>query len=427
MSTREEAFCRPFDETSCCVADGLRSAHRPRVDVARSLHSRLAPCPGRRSGREGGGDQPGVSGRRGNTSARVLAAAVALIVGAGEGLVAQQAANPSDERAFHATVSIDNSIQTEFGDWQAKFRLTGSNLFRKGDAFYVEPSVLKEKWPNGVMTGYTLPIGSRGMTASLQYLKADFMFLGTSPLAGLQNDITYTILQVSRPLVFTQTKMISLSFGGVRSTSAYVMDENQFGETETVTLLTLGAMGMFGTPGLRLTNAFVQFSTNFHRADDSPTSNGEAGRLDLVAGHERWFTPDLSLFLFGIAAFSIDPLPLSHKVTIGGPFCVRGYNVNEAIGDRGFLVKAELRRRFALPKIGPVTVRAMLDQAGVKRKVPDATGSDSDYLLGGGVGATMAMAGRFSLSLDWAFPLNDHPVRDGKDNGRVWFTITTTY
>jgi len=65
---------------------------------------------------------------------------------------------------------------------------------------------------------------------------------------------------------------------------------------------------------------------------------------------------------------------------------VRTYNANEAMGGQGFLVKAELRHKFALPKIAPLTVRAMLDQAGVKRKIPDETGSDSDYLLGAGVG-----------------------------------------
>lgn len=343
------------------------------------------------------------------------------------GLFAQQPAAPSDAPSFHTTVSADNFIQTEFGDWQAKIRVTGTNLLRKGDSFYVEPSALQDKWPNGVMTGYTLPIGTRGTTASLQFLKADFMFLGTSPLAGLQNDITYTILQVSRPVAVAPTRMISVSAGGVRSTSAYLFDEKQLGETETVTLLTLGAMGMFGAPGVRLTNAMVQFSTNFDRADASPTSNGEPARLDLVAGHERWFTPDLSLFLFGIAAYSVDALPVSHKVTIGGPFCVRGYNVNEAMGDAGFLFKTELRRKLAVPRVAPLTVRAMLDQAGVMRKVDDATGSDDDYLLSAGLGVSMAMKGRYMLSLDWAHPLNDHPARDGKDDGRAWVGVSASF
>jgi hemolysin activation/secretion protein len=63
----------------------------------------------------------------------------------------------------------------------------------------------------------------------------------------------------------------------------------------------------------------------------------------------------------------------------------------------------------------------------VKRKVPDATGAVSDYLLGVGVGVTMAIASRYNLSLDWAYPLNDHPARDGKDDGRVWFTMSASY
>lgn len=356
-----------------------------------------------------------------------VALAVALILGGAGGLLAQQTGIASDRPSFDAALSVDNSIQTDFGSWQAKLRLTGSNLLRGGDAFYFEPSALADRWPNGFMTGYTLPLGSRGMTASLQFLYADFMFLGTSPLAGLQNDITYTIFQLSRPLAFTPTKMVSLSVGGVRSTSSYLFDHDQLGAPETVTLLTLGMMGMAGAPGDRLTNWMVQLSTNFQGADDSPTSNGEPGRLDLVAGHERWFTPDLSLFVFGIVALSMDPLPVSHKVTIGGPFCVRAYNVNEAMGDRGFLFKTELRRKVGVPKVGPLTVRAMLDQAGVQREVPDPEGADSDYLLGVGAGATLEVSSHLHLSLDWAYPLNDHPMRDGKDHGRIWFSTRASF
>ncbi len=327
--------------------------------------------------------------------------------------------------AFHAALSADNYIQTEFGDWEAKLRLSLANLARTGDNLYVEPSVLADKWPNGAMTGYTVPIGRT--TAAVHYLKADFQFLGNSPLSGLQNNITYAIAQISRPISVTPARTIVLNAGGVRSTSAYVLNEQQTGPTETVTLLTLGSTLMRGTPGKATTNAFVQLSTNFRRSPHGSEPEGEAGRLDLVAGHERWFGRATSLFLFGIGVLSIDPLPLSQKVTIGGPFCVRGYNVNEAMGDQGFLVKTELRHRIPVTKTVPVTVRVMVDDAQVFQKVADPNKPKSDHLLSAGAGLTVPISSHYNLTADWAHRLNHHAVRDGKGGGRIWFGMSATY
>lgn len=331
------------------------------------------------------------------------------------------------EDRLQGSLGADNYIQTDFGPWQAKARLTLNNPTRQGDTLFVEPSVLQDRWPNGVYGGYERPLGGGGASLKLQYLKADFQFLTQSPLMGLQNNISYTIAQVSVPLRLGFQSSVILNTGYVRSVSDYVFEETGFLLTETLNLWATSVLVMHGRQGAAMTSAFVQFSTSFKRNPDGVTDHGEPARLDLVAGHERWFTPKLSLFLFGIGILSYDPLLSSQKVTIGGPFCVRGYGVNEAVGDQGYLVKTELRRQIPLHGATNMQVRLTFDNAQVFSKRPDTSGRDSEFLSSAGAGFTLSHSGRYSLALDYAHPLNDHPVRDGKKSGRVWASVGASF
>jgi len=335
------------------------------------------------------------------------------------------------EEQLQGSISTDNNIRSEFGTWQAKFHVDLYNPSGRGDRLSVEPSIREHKVPNGILLDYKMPVGRQGTSLQVMFLKANFQFLTNSPLMGLQNDVTYTIFQVNHPLKLSFQKNILFSVGALRVTSRYLMT-GSFNMLETVYLLTSSVIYMQGQPGKAMTNAFAQFSTNFRRNPDGLRNNAEPARLDLVGGHERWFKPNLSLFLFGIGILSLDPLLSSQKVIIGGPYCVRGFGVNEAMGDQGYLVKAELRRQLQLPRRNSITFRTTLDHGSVYRRFPDpmATVPDTelkDHLFSAGLGLTAKLLDHLQVSIDWSHPLNDHPIRDRKYAGRFWWGLSASF
>lgn len=335
------------------------------------------------------------------------------------------------EKPYKGTFSPDNSIRSQFGNVEMKFTMDFQNVSKHGDTFTVEPAALSQKWPSGIRLGYSRPLNNKGTSLSLLFIKADFQFISNSPLMGLQNDISYTVATVTHPLKMSFSENIFLNFGYVHATSAYVFGDTQFGETEKLDVGTASIVYMRTRPGKYQSNAFAQFTGNFRGNPDGTRNNAEPARLDIAGGHEQWFDEKNSIFVFGIGVLSKDPLLSSQKVTIGGPFCVRGFDVNEAQGDQGYLVKFELRHSMKVGKSNaPLQFKAMLDHGGVYRKIPDPYFPSpflEDHLLAGGVGANIKLADKYFMSAEWSHPLNDHAIRDGRINGRWWLTATATF
>jgi hemolysin activation/secretion protein len=335
------------------------------------------------------------------------------------------------EDRFKGTYAPDNYIRSQFGNMEMKLTLDFQNVTKRGDSFTFEPAALQKKWPSGFRVAYATPVGNKGTSVSLMFINADFQFITQSALMGLQNKISYTVVNVTHPLKMSFNKNIFFTAGYVHATSAYVLGPTQFGPTEKLDVMTASLLYIQGQPGKATTNLFTQFTGNFRSNPDSTRNNAEPARLDVAGGHERWFDPKTSWFVFGIGVLSKDPLLSSQKVTVGGPFCVRGFDVNEAQGDQGYLIKNELRRQLAmLPRKSPLNVKFMFDHGAVYRKIFDPFFPNPilhDYLASVGVGVNVKLMDRYYFSAEYARRVNNHPVRDGKVNGRVWLSANATF
>ncbi|OHD74556.1 MAG: hypothetical protein A2177_08565 [Spirochaetes bacterium RBG_13_68_11] len=329
-----------------------------------------------------------------------------------------------------ASAAADNNILDAFGDWQGRVHVELLDVTGHGDGLVVEPSLRQQKVPNGITLGYRLPLTRDGGTIQATFLDADFQFMKNSPLLGVRTDVSYATVQFIHPLETSFTRSASWSIGASRFASGAKL-AGSFETREAVYLLSGSVVFSRGSAGAATTTAWAQFSTNFRRNEGGLRQDAEPARLDVWANHEHWLRPGFSVYLLGIGVLSLDPLPPSQKVTLGGPVCVRGFPIGEVMGDQGYLLRAELRRRFQPHRELVVTPRVTFDQGGVYRKLPDPSAAADpdrkDTLPSAGAGLSAQVFRRLDLSVDWSHPLGDHPVRDGKTSGRFWWTASISY
>lgn len=112
-------------------------------------------------------------------------------------------------------------------------------------------------------------------------------------------------------------------------------------------------------------------------------------------------------------------LDSSEKFSLGGPFGVRAYPVNEALGDEGYLMNFELRYEV----YEHVELVGFIDHGGItlhNDPWPDAnSGVPSHYTLsGGGIGINWVVPGNFVIRGSMAQRIGVNPARsvDGTDS-----------
>jgi len=122
------------------------------------------------------------------------------------------------------------------------------------------------------------------------------------------------------------------------------------------------------------------------------------------------------------AVYSPDPLADTEQMSIGGPTTVRGFPTSEARGDRGFFGQLTFRRPWTFGKAA-VVPRIYIDTGLVDSKNFAPVPRHRDSLTGTGIGADLIYR-TVDLKVDWSYPLDSKPVSDGRDDGRVYASLT---
>ena len=77
------------------------------------------------------------------------------------------------------------------------------------------------------------------------------------------------------------------------------------------------------------------------------------------------------------------------------------------------------------------TGRIFFDYGKVHRKSDSAARAAginaTESLSGAGLGITAVFARRYTLELEGVMPVDNHDASDGRDDGRVWAQVSTTF
>jgi hemolysin activation/secretion protein len=325
-----------------------------------------------------------------------------------------------EEKPLALRASLDNHGREVVGQWRAGVDLSLNNPFRFGDALSLGYTHTEDNLLRQIRVGYGLPIFTDGTRLNLNYSRAGYDVGGEFAALGIEGISATARLQVSRPYIRSRKVNLIGSLAAAHTKGQSDLGSVSLNDDE-VSFVEAGFNYNQRNPGGGLGNISGTLATNFRDNPDGVHSNALPPRLELRGDYEHLFTQGWSLFLRGEGVLSFDHLPDSHKYGIGGPTSVRGFVSSTLRGDRGGMAGLEVRR--LLPSsLADFQLRGFVEGGTVFHE----SGAESESLASAGLGAVAFFAGKYSLDLQWAAPIDGNDSGDG-DGSRLWVLFSAMY
>lgn len=349
---------------------------------------------------------------------------------------------------FSGSLSADNFGNRYTGAARGSTGFTLNDPFGIGDQFSLT-AVGSEDLFQGLASYRTLlhPSGLKGginYTGLYYRLGKELEDLDAHGYANtLGASLSYPLMR-SRALSFWS----SLSYD-FRMLDDFALDTKTRERELHVGTIDLTANGYDGFAGGGLTNLRLAFvGGDLHLGDeqdaeaDAATAKTEGGygKFSYSASRLQRLIGNFSLFAFVDGQVSGSNLDSSEKFSLGGPYGIRSYPVGEGVGDSGHSITAELR--YDVPwksKWGTLQIVTFIDNGTITlhestwlNSVNTATGDNSYWLSGGGLGINLNKSDSYALRLSCARTIGDNPGRsvsgydaDNKNEDyRLWLQAT---
>jgi hemolysin activation/secretion protein len=168
--------------------------------------------------------------------------------------------------------------------------------------------------------------------------------------------------------------------------------------------------------------------------DDETARLGDALSAQTQGRFSKWYAnlarlqqvaPNTTLQLSFSGQWAGANLDSSQKMTMGGPYTVRAYDMGAVSGDSGYFGSAEIRHDLGLAMGGQWQALAFVDSAHVTvNRTAWTAGVNSASLSGGGVGLNWSGLGQWSARASVAAPIGARPALVGSTNSaRAWVEI----
>ncbi len=346
----------------------------------------------------------------------------------------------------------DNYGSRYSGIWRGNAQVNLNDPWGRGDQVRGFGTFSKD-YTAGTL-GYSLPIGNRGLRLSADVTTLTYELGKQLTAAQLEGDALTVPVRLTYPLIRSRKRNVYATLGyawkALEDTAAGVVYRDRRVSSGMVGLqadsrdrwmgggFTDGYVGVtFGD--LDLSKVATDVATDQAGA----RAAGSFARINYRVSRVQNLDGPWSFYAALQGQWAGNNLNSSEKFSLGGPYGVRAYPVNEGRGDQGFLTNVELR--YSLPKptiLGQWQFKAFYDTGFVKLNkdnyaggVATATGRNLYSLSGAGVGVNLVKAGRYNVTASWATSVGPNPGRDatgmnadGMDDshqcwvqGIVWF------
>lgn len=341
-------------------------------------------------------------------------------------------------------VSVNNFGNRYTGALQAVGRGSANDISGYGDQLSL--TATRARGLKKAIASYSLPLGVAGLKVQTSYsglayeLGKDMTILDGEGTAQSLN------ISLSNPVLRSRR----LSLWQMLQYEARALDDRMGGariKKRFLDILTLGisinAYDRFGGGGLTNFNTALNIGTiDLRFAADAVTdaatarSEGHYSKLAFSLSRLQRLNQEFSFFGFFSGQLACKNLDSSEKYILGGPAGLRAYPVGEATGDEGFSFSTELR--YDLPDkfvSSNLQLVAFLDAGQIRQhdtpwtnSISSATGKNSYWLSGAGVGINLDRPGKYGIHTSYATPLGSNPGRstsgmdaDNRDsNHRAW-------
>ena len=189
----------------------------------------------------------------------------------------------------------------------------------------------------------------------------------------------------------------------------------------------IGTGGM-SSWSLGWTRGYVGFDTNLAELADAATAktqgnfskwNVQLARLQALGARDN-------VYLAFSGQWSDTNLDSSQKMSLGGPYTVRAYDMGAVSGDAGYSVNVEYRHDLGQIGVGQWQSVAFIDSASVTVNHNTwSAGTNSATLSGAGIGLNWSGPDQWSAKLYVATPIGSVPVLVGSNHStRGWIEVS---
>ncbi|MFA5938609.1 MAG: ShlB/FhaC/HecB family hemolysin secretion/activation protein [Sinimarinibacterium sp.] len=325
------------------------------------------------------------------------------------------------EKLFQGDLSLDNYGRKGVGEYRLTARGQLNNPLKVEDQLVLTGLVAEDESTQFWSANYSVPLNFHGTRARASYADARFQ-VEDSPVEGRSRSGDFIL---EHPLLLDAQQRMYVSFGPTRTLSNADFSGLIFNQT-SITLLRLGLTYSRSQLDGSLLQLGTYMSSNFKSLsiEDFAASEVEGNqrlKWEADAQYLLQLTRSFQMYMRLNGAWSPDPLVDTEKYSLGGPGNVRGYPSSEVRGDQGYFGSLALQHR--LP-IGPVTFRSRIfADAG---EVFSVDAPDAGSLSSAGVGFDVILQPMI-FKLDWAYPLDDRDVSDGRDSGRAFGSLSASF
>lgn len=323
---------------------------------------------------------------------------------------------------FSGSVWGDNYGNRYTGSWQ------GNTMMNVNDPYgYGDQTSLLFTGAEGLQQGeasYSIPLSSTGLLGTLSYTSLHYNLLGDLSALDGNGDSNVVTAGLSYPLLRSRSANIWAAF----NYSFLNFIDNEEDVATSNKQLNQGALSLNG-------NHFDNFCGGGY----------VTGKVEATTGYLNESGPDIGItgtqgsytfFNFQLARLqkltstttlnfsfadqlSLNNLDSSQQFILGGPYGVRAYPVGEASGDNGQLFNVDLFRDLPIPaRLGTLKLDGFFDAGHITlhndpwiNSVVTATGDNSYWLKGVGLGLIYKYEQRFALSATWAHVIGGNPGR----------------
>lgn len=189
--------------------------------------------------------------------------------------------------------------------------------------------------------------------------------------------------------------------------------------------------GGITTWSLGLTAGHVGFDDAAAEANDAATARTRGGfsKWNLNLSRLQALAPGTALYLAFAGQWADGNLDSAEKMTIGGPYTVRAYDMGAVSGDTGYLGSAELRHDLGAVANGRLQGQVFVDTAHVTvNEVTWAAGTNTATLSGAGVGLSWAGPDLWRVRVFVASRLGSKPtLAAGVASSRAWLEVARNF
>ncbi|RUS99668.1 ShlB/FhaC/HecB family hemolysin secretion/activation protein [Trichormus variabilis] len=336
---------------------------------------------------------------------------------------------------FNAEIFTDNNRSPSVGSWRRGIKINQSNLLGWGDG--LEVSYTNSDGSNAFDGSYTLPINARNGTiefaagiTNTNVIEQPFNRLDIEGKSRTYQ-LTYRQPVVQKP---NQELALGLTFSRQESQTSLLNERfplspgaNNQGETS------VSALRFFQEYVQRSPRQVLAVRSQFSLGTDlfgaTVNNNAPDSRFFAWRGqgqYVRLLAPETLLILRSDIQIASDSLLSLEQIGIGGAKSVRGYSQDLILTDSGAIASAELRIPILrIPEAkGVLQVAPFLDFGVGWNYAGEKANSQSNNLLGTGLGLIWQMSDRLNARLDYGIPLIDVKANNQnlQDQG-LYFTI----